>query len=258
MKIKFILSFVLCGICMFIFYKASHYYAEPKPRSPYSLSSSSDTINIAYIGDSWAFLHKDHECIISKKLEDTLKQPVKVYSFGICGLTSREIYENIFDNNELKQFFQKRNYKYCYISAGINDTYKKMTLSYYEKSMDYIIQFLLNNHIHPIIQEIPDYDIQKAYSRQHPARKILRKMSMLITGTTIDCKQQYRNALDNLIQKKGYTNKISIIRYKSWNNNYIQDLNTIYAEDGMHLNHKGYAVLDSVIAEDIVQKYNSN
>lgn len=258
MKIKFTLSLALCGICIFIMYKAYHYYAEPQPHLPYSLSSSSDTINIAYIGDSWAFLHKDHECHIANILQNTLKRPVKVYSFGICGLTSREIYENIFDNNELKHFFQKRNYRYCYISAGINDTYKKMSLSYYEKSMDYIIQFLLKNHIHPIIQEIPDYNIQKAYSRQHPARKILRKMSMLITGTTIDCKQQYRNALDNLIQKKGYTNKISIIRYKSWNNNYIQDLNTIYAEDGMHLNHKGYAVLDSVIAEEIVQIYNSN
>ena len=258
MKIKFTLSFIICCICIFILYKAYHYYAEPQSRLTYNIPSSSDTINIAYIGDSWAFLHKDHECDIANILEDTLKQPVKVYSFGICGLTSREIYENIFDNNEFKQFFQKRNYRYCYISAGINDTYKKMSIAYYEKSMDYIIRFLLNNHIHPIIQEIPDYNIQKAFIKQHPARKILRKMSMFITGTTIDCKQQFRDALDDLIQKKGYTNKISIIHYKSWNNNYIHDLNTIYKEDEMHLNHKGYAVLDSVIAEEIVRIYNPN
>ena len=89
-----------------------------------------DTLRIAYIGDSWAYWHKDHECQIAQLLEDTLHHPVKVHSYGICGRTSREIYENMFENTNFKEFLTKRRYEYCYVSVGINDTHKKMSIPY--------------------------------------------------------------------------------------------------------------------------------
>ena len=146
----------------------------------------------------------------------------------------------------------KKGYDYCYISAGINDTYKKMSTSYYQQSMDCIIRFLLANHIHPIIQEIPDYNIRKVYDNQTVKKKFIRKFSQLVNEIDVDCKQQFRNSLNELIQVKGYMRKISIIRYKSWNRNYMNDLSTLYIEDQMHLNDKGYCVLDSVIADNII------
>ena len=234
-------------------YQAYRYYAPPKLRQPYQINATpDDTLRIAFIGDSWAFMHKDHECMISQLLQDTLHRPVKVHSYGVCGLTSKEIYENIFDNSDFKQFLSKRRYAYCYVSAGINDTYKKMSTSYYQQSMDGIIQFLLTNQIHPIIQEIPDYDIYTSFDRQKASRKILRRLSMIINNMPLDCKQLFRDALDELIYKKKYSDKVSIIRYKSWNGDGDQDLDHLYRSDGLHLNDNGYAVLDKAITMEIL------
>ena len=257
--IYFILLFISI-VCAIIIYGAYHYYAPPHLREPYQMKKPDDTLRIAYIGDSWAFMHKDHDCQMVQTIEDSLHRPVKVHSYGICGLTSKEIYENLFDNPEYHDFLQNKGYHYCFISAGINDTYKKMSTSYYQQSMDNIIQFFLANNIHPIILEIPDYDIQKAYNWQKSLRKLLRDISMIIYNTPVDCKQMYREALNDLINQKGYQDKVSIIRYKSWNNDYKNDLQYIYLGDGMHLNSFGYAKLDSVIVDVITKQqiYNNN
>lgn len=246
------LLLIVCVIAI-ISYQAYRYYAPPYQRTVYSVLNQDDTLRIAYIGDSWAFMHKDHHCEIAKFIEDSIHCPVKVHSYGICGLTSKEIYENLFENSDMKQFVQNRYYKYCFISAGINDTYKKMGISYYQKSMNAIIQFLLMNNIRPIILEIPDYDINKAFKRQKPSRKLLRRISMFVNNTPIDCKEMFREAFDEMIRENGYTNKISIIRYQTWNSNGVKDLRVLYASDGMHLNEFGYSVLDSVIVNEILR-----
>ncbi len=247
---------VLCCIFLITAYTTHKYYSAPKQRETFLFQkhSDNDTINIAFIGDSWAFLHKYHPCKLEELLiEHKIHKPVKVYSFGINGLTSKEIYESIYDNNDFRQFVQQKQYDYCYISAGINDTYKKMSASYYQKSIDYIIQLLLKNHVHPIIQEIPDYNIQKAYDRQTFSKKILRGMSSYINGCPLDCKNLYRNTLNNLIIDKNYQNKVSVLRYQAWNNNYLQDQKNIYRSDGMHLNDNGYMILDRAIAIEITK-----
>lgn len=128
-----------------------------------------------------------------------------------------------------------------------------MDSSYYKKSMEGIIQLSLDNHIHPIIMEIPDYDIKLAYERQAPSRIAIRKISMIINNCPLDCKQLFRDALDELNKEKEYNNKVSIIRYKTWNANGKKDLNNLYVSDGMHLNENGYAKLDSMIANTIIQ-----
>lgn len=255
MRNKKLFTCIFIATCIIIgfAYNFYRYYAQPKLRQPYQTNATpDDTLRIAFIGDSWAFMHKDHECMIPQLLQDSLHRPVKVHSYGVCGLTSKEIYENIFDNRDFKQFLFKRRCEYCYVSAGINDTYKKMSISYYQLSMDGIIQFLLSNHIYPIIQEIPDYDIYTSFDRQKASRKILRRLSMIINNMPLDCKQLFRDALDELIYKKKYSDKVSIIRYKSWNGDGDQDLDHLYRSDGLHLNDNGYAVLDKAITMEIL------
>ena len=78
---------------------------------------------------------------------------------------------------------------------------------------------------------------------------------MLINHTKLDCKQDFRDVLDELINEKGYNDKISVIRYKSWNKEYENDLKRLYLDDGMHLNEEGYEVLDSMIAETVSLHY---
>lgn len=252
-RIWIILILLLICSSILLAFATYYYYAYPRYRQPYQTGLTDDTLRIAFIGDSWAFMHNDHNCQIANILEDTIHRPVKVHSYGICGLTSKEIYKNIYDNKDFKSFFQKRGYNYCYVSAGINDTYKKMSTTYYKESMKCIIKFLLTNNIHPIIQEIPDYNIFKSYKRQTIKYQIIRHISMFINETDLDCKQEFRNVLNKLLQEENYKKNVSIVRYKSWNNNYDQDLKFIYIEDQMHLNEKGYKLLDSVITNEIIQ-----
>lgn len=250
MKKLLFFTILLITALGYTIFKLYSYYAPPLERQPYLIQQKSDdTLHIAYIGDSWAFMHKDHNCQISKIIEDSLQIPVVVHSFGICGITSKEFYDNIFTNYSLKQFLQNKKYSCCFVSLGINDTYKKMSTDYYKFSMKYIIRFLLANNIHPIIMEIPNYDIIKAYDRQVLSRKIFRKLSMLINDIPLNCIQLYRNALDDMIVENNYTNVTCIIRYKTWDNIKKEVLNAIYLNDGMHLNEKGYSKLDSCISK---------
>lgn len=234
--------------------KAYRYYAPPKERIAYKMGQQDDTLRIAYIGDSWAYIHqRDHQCHIPITIHDQCKVPTKIYSYGFPGRTSKEIYEAIYDDYEQRRLLQDYGFHYCIISAGINDANKKMDSKYYQKSMDYIIRFLLSNHVRPIIIEMPDYDIKKTYRWQKTDRKILYKLSMAITKVPVDCKQIYRDALDELIHNKGYQEKVTIIRYKSWNNDYEKDQKNLYLTDGIHLNEYGNAVLDSFIAKEIIR-----
>ena len=245
----------ITGICSVLSYYAYHYYAPPKLRRSFQTSDNkqTDTLRIAFIGDSWAFYHREHTCLIAKDIENDLHIPVSVHSYGICGNTSKEIYQNMYENNDFKIFLQKFPYDYCIVSAGINDTYRKLSTTYYEISMEGIIQLLIDNHIHPIIIEIPNYDINLAYERQTFSRKVLRRLSMIINNCPLDCKQKFRDALDELIKEKGYNDTVSIIHYKSWNANGNKDLKDLYVNDGMHLNKIGYTKLDSAIAKAIIQ-----
>lgn len=251
--ILLLVFFSLC--CIVIGYALYNYYTPPTERKAYIIPHhNDDTLRIAYIGDSWAAMHKEHECILAQIIEDSIHRPIKVSSFGMHGKTSKEIYENLFENQNLHNFMLQ-GYDYCFISAGINDTYKKMSPEYYKKSMENIIRFMFTNHIHPIILDIPDYDIDKAYERQQTARQILRKISISITGSQINCKQTFRNTLSDLVNDNGEW-KLSILKYQEWNSDYQNDLKSYYLSDGMHLNKKGYAKLDSCIALHIIHDCN--
>ena len=250
-----ILLIIITIICIAIGHAIYGYYTPPTERKAYIIPHhQDDTLRIAYIGDSWAAMHIEHECLIAQLIEDRIHHPVKVSSFGIHGKTSKEIYENLFDNKEM-HCFMIQGFDFCFISAGINDTYKKMSATYYRTGMDNIIHFMLTNHIHPIILEIPDYDIVKAYDRQQSIRKLLRKISIFITGSQIDCKQGFRNTLVRLIDENNYQHQVSILKYQEWNNDYQNDIKRYYLFDGMHLNQNGYNKLDSCLAQHIIQTY---
>jgi len=174
-----------------------------------------------------------------------------VESFGIGGLSSKRIYKAMFENEHFIKFI-KKGHDYCFISAGINDASGKMSIDYYTTSLTYIINFLLANNITPIILEIPDYNIKKVFQNENLKNKTIRYISMIVNNTGIDCKQEYRDALKKLIKDK-YKNRVSIIPYLSWNNNYESDLKRLYISDGLHLNNIGYIALDSVIVSEITR-----
>ena len=253
--IKLIILSITIIIGIYYGIKCYVYYSPATYRPTYHTKQhNEDTIRIAYIGDSWAIGHRYHKCNLSQTLTDILKIPVKTESYGIGGLTSKEIYNALFELEQFKIFMEK-GYNYCVVSAGINDTHKKMSKSYYKNSMNLIISFLIANHIYPIILEIPDYNIYQTYNNQELYKRIIQRFSMFINSTKMNCKQQFRDALDELIKEKKYENALNVIPFKSWNKDYLKDLKTIYNDDQVHLNERGYRLLDSVIAKEICEDY---
>lgn len=252
---KIIITSLIVIIGIYYGIKCYTYYSPATYHPAYHTKQhNDDTIRIAFIGDSWAMGHQYHKCNLSQILTDNLRTPVKTESYGIGGLTSKEIYKALFELEQFKMFMEN-GYNYCIVSAGINDTHKKMSKSYYKNSMNSIIRFLIANHIYPIILEIPDYNIYQAYYNQELYKKIIQNFSMFVNSTEMNCKQQFRDALDELIKEKRYENMVSVIPFKSWNIDYFKDLETIYNNDQVHLNERGYQLLDSVIAKEICQNY---
>lgn len=255
MKKKLIYILLPIFIIGYFLYEAYQYYSPPQIHEIYSISKPpTDTLSIAFIGDSWAYLHNRHKCIIPKQIESAIKRPVKIKSIGISRLTSKELYKSIYDNKEMRVLFQTNHFDYCIIATGVNDTDNKMSTSYYINSMEGIIHFMLANQIKPIIIEIPDYDMSKTFMNQGKAKMVLRYISMFINNTPKDCKQLFRDALRRHIHKKNYDNSVIIIDYKSWNPDFKRDLETLYQKDGLHLNNEGYKSLDKAIVKEIIKE----
>ena len=250
MKRKFYYLLLVATTLLIVFgYGMYYYYTPPEGREPYPVAmTTDDTIRIAYIGDSWAFFHQPYDHEMSLSLSSKLQRPAIVTSLGYCGRSSKEIYWNLFDDHEMVNLLSQ-GCNCCFISAGINDANKKMSKNYYKQSMNCIIRFMLSNHITPILLEIPDYDIEKMYRWELPSRQILRRISRLVNGTPVDCRQEFRQALDDLIVENNYQDQVHIIRYKTWNTDFAKDQKYLYQDDGIHLNENGYAKLDSCIIE---------
>ena len=233
---------ILCG-CLVI--PAYNYYAPATELDVYECHHhSDDTLRIAMIGDSWVFYHYLFNDTLASKIRQNTGKPVKVNAYGQCGKTSKEVYQSIF-NDQSMQTLLSQGADYCFVSVGINDSYKKMGANYYSKSTAYILHFLIQNGIKPILLTIPNYDISYTYERQTTDKKMLRQLSMLITRSQLDCREDYRQALMQELQKTGLENRITLLRFP-----YSLDY---YQSDRMHLNTQGYQMLDSIICACIFQ-----
>ena len=220
--------------------KVYNHFGIMDERQPYSCTKhNDDTLRLSMIGDSWVFMHKQYDDSLASHLTRAAHRPSKVSSFGICGLTSKEVYRCINDNDEMRRLL-KQGADYCFVSVGINDTNRKMGASYYARHTVFILRFLLRNGITPILLEIPDYDIRYTYKIQTYDRKLLRMLSMFITGSSVDCREEYRQALVQELERERLTHQVLMIPRHVFKRDH-------FTADRMHLNEEGYAVLDSCI-----------
>lgn len=199
-----------------------------------------DTLRIIIVGDSWAFMHQPYDDSLANLIHEQTGKPTRVTSYGICGVTSKGFYQHVHTDDSLRLFLQN-GADYCFISLGINDTYHKTGAHNYACHTIYLLRFLLQNNIKPILMEIPDYDIIYTYDHQTVARKILRKFSMAVTNSQKDCRKDYRDMLAKELSTSNIISHVTlfpVIKYDS----------TLFASDRMHLNEKGYARLDSTLA----------
>lgn len=217
---------------------------------------SDDTIRVGYIGDSWADGHKRVKCVIDSFIHDTSARIVDVRTAGISGLTSKNVYYGIFRDDSIRSVIEWGP-DFCFVVAGINDSDRKMGVGYYKENMKLIIDLLLDHNITPIILEIPSYNIGFSYERRSRQVKMQYLLSMMLTLSRMDCINEYRDAYNSLLYEHKWEDKVITIRNEDWNPLGYKDNRNLYDEGQMHLNEKGYFVLDSCIANKIKMQLNN-
>lgn len=247
-----IIILVTIGIMGLVFLSFSPYY-EPATRqySFYVNNKVDDTIRIAFIGDSWAFLHKRHNCQIANTISSRTGKPACIRSVGVNGMTSKEIYYSIFNNDSVRNVINWGP-NFCIISAGINDTDLKLGEKFYITNMQLILQFMADNDIIPIVMEIPHYDIEYSFDRRYKRQKLFRIISMIITCSRINCIDSYREAFLQFIKSNEKKYNMHYLLSSKWNPDGYKDPRNIYTSDMMHINEHGYLILDSCIIEEIL------
>lgn len=254
-----IMLFALIVLLLLVYcaYYIRPYYAPAvKQEGLNVIKHDDDTIRIAYIGDSWADGHKKVRCVIDSIISKETQRNVEVKTAGISGLTSKNIYYGIYRDDSMRSAIEWGPH-FCFVVAGINDSDRKMGKHYYQENMRLIIELLLNNHITPIILEIPSYDIHFSFQRRNRKVKLQYLVSMILTCSKMDCIQDYRNAYKDMIRKQKWEDTVITISVDEWNPDGYRDKRILYDEGLMHLNERGYLVLDSCIAQKVVNHLNT-
>ena len=214
-----------------------------------------DTIRIAYIGDSWAEKHQFHKCIIDSMVCNAVNKPVLVRTAGFGGFTSKDVYNGFFHFDSMRQLIEWGP-DYCFVVTGINDTDRKKGRHYYKANMKLIIECLLSYHITPLILEIPYYDIVSSFKRKTMRYKLRYLALILIERSKLDCIDEYQSALVDLIHDNKWENDVVTIHSRDWNPDGYRDIRDIYTDDLMHLNEKGYMILDSCLSNHVINHFN--
>lgn len=250
----YVIIVIVIGILSFIFYYSQNPCYKPAERQGelFVPHHHDDTIRIAYIGDSWAYKHKEMSCVIDSLISLHLGRPVMVRSTGVGGLVSKEIYYSLFYNHEFRNILEWGP-DFCYVSVGINDTNKKIGSSNYKENMRLLISTLLENDIVPIIQDIPYYDIVYSFTQMNAISMFRSLRSMLWTWSSLNCIDEYSDSLYNLIEEKHWQDNVILLKRDSWNPQGYYGQSELYTKDRMHINQEGYFLLDSCIASCVVK-----
>ena len=258
-KYKYIMAIAIIGFVYGIHNVSKRLYdyyswAEERPTDYYSRrKQADDTLRILMIGDSWAAYHHDNDTILATLLQEKLHKPVHVISSGMVGAKTKAIYELMFDTLSSRgtQRLLATRPDYCIISAGINDAIAKMGTQNYCYHYGLIIKQLISTGITPIIIDMPDVGYYSAYKREPLFMRIRHRLSSRINMTDMWCFEDYRNALKAYLSEYHLPNQIIYIPADSWNQQGFKDKRQLYLSDDIHLNKKGYYLLDSCIANRI-------
>lgn len=258
-KYKYIVAISIIG-CVYgihiVSKKLYDYYswAEEEPTNYHSNRiQADDTLRVIMIGDSWATYHHDNDTLLATMLQKKMHKPVQVISSGMVGAKTKTIYELMNDTLSSRGTLRliATCPDYCIISAGINDAIAKMGTHNYCYHYGLIIKELISAGITPVIIDMPDVGYYSAYKREPLFMRIRHRLSSRFNKTDMWHFGDYRNALQAYISENQLANQIIYITADSWNQQGFKDKRQLYLPDDIHLNKKGYFLLDSCIADRI-------
>ena len=98
---------------------------------------------------------------------------------------------------------------------------------------------------------MPQVDYKAVYQRESTTAKIRHHISSWITGAPLWSFDNYREALQSLIRQDKKAKRLIYIPASDWNPEGYKDSRHLYLEDHVHLNERGYFLLDSCITSHI-------
>lgn len=258
---KVIIACLVCFAILFSFFKYYQYrwrnlWVFENERKPYlAMCHDDDTIRVAMIGDSWAGMHASNkmDSILKLKISSQTGQPVIMTSKGKGGEKSREIYQLLFDENDkygTKEIIAS-GLDYCIISAGINDASANLGPHLYCYHMRLIIKFLLFNKIRPVLVEVPDVNVWKVHGRKPLKDLASDYLRSIMTHCKMYQMAEYRDSLRVMLITENLMDSVTYIHADEWNGNDTAINQELFLNDQIHLNKKGYELLDSCIAKEI-------
>ena len=260
-----VLSYV--GYHAFSFIESEFGVAEEFPCYHVGPRPDDDTLRVAVIGDSWAEWHMTLNC-------DTLFQqyggrlthkPIKCMTRGKGGAKSKDVYYYMFRNYSQEyswmhdictQPLLEQHPDYCVVMVGINDAWKKRSVSYYTGNYQHIIRLLLANNIRPVVMEIPDFDLRGWLNMHRKRQRYFYRICSFFNGVVADDIAPFRNGMKEMLKDTRLGDSVLFIPADHWipqDHHYSDD---IYQIDHIHLNYQGYHVLDSCIVSEIINDYN--
>ena len=239
-----IMALIVIGGEMLISIYQYYQPAQVHPIYRIPAKQSDDTLRVLFIGDSWAAYHQVHDSILAMMLSSSIYKPCVVKSIGNVGAKSKEVYERLFSST--KPFILEHP-DYCIISAGINDAVAKMGVDYYTSNYMNLLDFLISQEIVPIVLDIPDVDYYAVFSRETLVEKFRHRMSAVVNSVGDFSFLTYRKALTDKLESSEKGDSIIYIKASKW----ISSGTKYFLEDGIHLNDKGYQLLDSCLSDQI-------
>ena len=244
-------------VIFYLHYSQAPYYQPALDKGRIKMQPhDKDTLRIVYLGDSWAERHKSHRCLIGELIGKELNMPVKVMTVGVSGLTSKDVYLGMFEVDTIKSAFITAP-DFCFIVAGINDSDRKMGTMYYKENMRLIVKQMLSNQIVPVVLEIPFFNCYRSFKMRKDCVKIRYLRSMVINGEPMNCIFLYRKAFEDLLTEQGWNDSVIYLKSEFWNPLGYKDSRNLYDDGQMHINDKGYNILDSCIAKSILNYLNN-
>ena len=244
--------FLIVGLYMYYYCRWKHLWAMDEEIPSYEMTSHvSDALKIVMIGDSWAGLHYENgmDAFLCSKLQEKVSCPVNVTSKGKGGEISRGVYKLMFsiEGYGTKSLLVSQP-DYCVISAGINDAVANLGTTQFCHYYHQILDFLLANHIHPVVVEIPNVNIWHLYGGKPLKDLTVDFVRSMMTRCKMYQFQEYREALFQMLVNEHYLEEVIYIPMKDWNSLSPDIDKRLFTEDQIHLNRQGYEKLDSCIA----------
>lgn len=265
MRFKYVIlvfgGFVILIVLLYgyLYNRWHHLWALEEIHQPYQvLLHHDDTLRVVMIGDSWAGMHQlaGFDSILHSQLSCLTASPVTVKSCGKGGEKTRGIYCLMFeDGPDGTRHVLSEGPDYCIVLAGINDAAANRGVDQYLYHYRLILDFLLSNNIRPVVVEIPNVNISALYSEK-PLRDFWGDyLKSTMTGCEMYNYQEYRKAMINMLMNDNLMKDIVFISMKDWNGDGETINDRLFLDDQIHLNQRGYELLDSCIAESIAKDY---